>query len=157
MKSYLHIRKSTAAIAAGALITVAMNLLLGATSHAQGTTTTAPATVWDGIYTAAQAARGKAFYTQTCSPCHGDEPVGTANAPSLSGTDFMKDFVDSSVFDVWNLIVTTMPASNPGSVTPPQAADVFAYLSEFNKWPAGEKELPPDADALKKIKIVEKK
>src|SRR4051812_19296908 len=108
MNSYLPIRKSSAALTAVGIITVGINLFLGATPQAQGPT------VHDGIYTAAQAARGKAFYTQTCSPCHGDEPTGSPNAPSLSGDEFMRDFVDSSVFDVWDLIVKTMPANNPG-------------------------------------------
>ena len=47
-------------------------------------------TVWDGVYGAAQAERGKEAYAQKCSGCHGDFLDGdSANggwAVALSGT-----------------------------------------------------------------------
>jgi hypothetical protein len=48
-----------------------------------------------------------------------------------------------------------MPEDNPGSLTPSQAADVFAYILESNGFPAGPRELPADAEALEAILLEE--
>ncbi len=116
----------------------------------------AGASIWDGVYTEAQATKGKMVYTEQCSPCHGDGPEGTANAPGLSGNDFMADFNNQSVGELFNRIKETMPANSPGSLKPEEITVVIAYLASANKWPAGEKELPSDAGALGQIKIIKK-
>ena len=41
----------------------------------------------------------------------------------------------------------------PASLTPAEYAQVVAYLLKINDVPAGEHELPPDSEALKKIRI----
>jgi alcohol dehydrogenase (cytochrome c) len=46
-----------------------------------------------------------------------------------------------------------MPADAPDSLKPQEYADLVAYLFSVNKYPAGEKELPVDPDALDGIKI----
>ena len=120
-------------------------------SHAQGA-----ATVWDGIYTPAQAARGKTLYADQCAVCHGKDLEGTTLAPGLSGTEFMADFEGSNMGQLFSRILRTMPASAPGDLMPPQVADLLAFMAESNKWPAGEKDLATDQDALKLIKIVKK-
>ena len=43
----------------------------------------APKTVLDGIYTSAQAERGKAVYAMNCAGCHGDKAEGGAAGPAL--------------------------------------------------------------------------
>src|SRR2546423_1377917 len=48
--------------------------------------------MWDGVYTDAQAARGQAQYRQECASCHGDRLEGggeIAPAPELAGDIFM--------------------------------------------------------------------
>ena len=112
--------------------------------------------IWDGVYTEAQATKGKQVYTDQCSACHGDVPTGTANAPGLAGDDFMADFNGSNMGELFSRIEQTMPANDPGNLKPEQVADLIAFMAQGNKWPAGQKELPPDADALKLIKIVKK-
>src|SRR6266852_7064128 len=42
----------------------------------------------DGVYTDAQATRGRALYQERCSPCHGDARGGGL-APPLSGSVFI--------------------------------------------------------------------
>jgi len=44
-----------------------------------------------------------------------------------------------------------MPATAPGSLTRPKAADLLAYILSYNKFPAGKTELPSDEDSLKKL------
>jgi hypothetical protein len=43
-----------------------------------------------------------------------------------------------------------MPATAPGTLTRPQAADLLAYILSFNKFPAGKTDFPIDEDTLKK-------
>ncbi len=51
------------------------------------------------------------------------------------------------------MIQKLMPATAPGSLTRPQAADLLAYILSYNKFPAGKTELPSDEDSLKKLTV----
>jgi S-disulfanyl-L-cysteine oxidoreductase SoxD len=51
------------------------------------------------------------------------------------------------------MIQKLMPATAPGSLTRPQAADLLAYILSFNKFPAGKTDLPSDEDSLKKLTL----
>jgi S-disulfanyl-L-cysteine oxidoreductase SoxD len=113
----------------------------------------APASVNDGIYTAAQAERGKAVYAMNCAGCHGDKAEGGNAGPTLSGPDFTNGYKDGSAGALLNKISQDMPSSAPGSLEPQQYADVFAYLLNVNKYPAGQTEAPKDAAALKAVKM----
>jgi len=46
---------------------------------------------------------------------------------------------------------TSMPMSNPGSLSRQQVADVLAFVLSENKFPAGEAELPRQAEILNQI------
>ena len=41
----------------------------------------APTTIWDGVFTEAQAARGQARYAQACATCHADDLLGELERP----------------------------------------------------------------------------
>ena len=71
--------------AAVALLPFAAIVALHSTVHAQPPTKS----VWDGVYTEAQASRGKALYSQECASCHGSELTGGEMAPPLAGGEFM--------------------------------------------------------------------
>ena len=113
----------------------------------------APGSVNDGIYTAAQADRGKAVYAASCAGCHGDKAEGGAAGPALSGPDFTSGYKDGSAGALLNKISQDMPSSAPGSLEAQQYADVFAYVLSVNKYPAGQVEAPKDAAALKSVKM----
>ena len=110
-------------------------------------------TVWDGIYTQAQADQGKAAYTKSCASCHGAALDGTGQAPPLTGADFMGDWNGQTADDLFEKIQGTMPADAPGSLSREQNAGILAFLLESNKFPAGQKQLPTDAAALAKIRF----
>ena len=113
-----------------------------------------PASVLDGIYTAAQAARGEKVYTESCATCHGPKLEGSSTAgPTLSGPDFTNGWKDMSAGALLNKINQDMPSNAPGTLTPAQYADVLAYLLSANTYPAGEKELDKDPAALAQIKM----
>ena len=58
--------------AAVAILPFAMLVLLRATVHAQPPTRS----IWDGVYTEEQSARGKGLYSQECASCHCGELTG---------------------------------------------------------------------------------
>jgi mono/diheme cytochrome c family protein len=111
-------------------------------------------TTLDGVYTAAQSARGQKIYADSCASCHGDDLSGGGQAPALAGKDFNVDWTDLAVSDLYERTHGTMPADKPGTLTPAQTADVIAFLLQKGNFPAGQTELPADAAALKAIKFV---
>jgi mono/diheme cytochrome c family protein len=113
----------------------------------------APKNVWDGAYTAEQAVRGKQLYVDSCSNCHKEGLQGSDLAPALKGDDFLLQWADSSMKDVFDTISTKMPQDNPGSLMPQVNADILAFILQVNKFPAGHDELKPDATLLKGITI----
>jgi S-disulfanyl-L-cysteine oxidoreductase SoxD len=111
------------------------------------------ASVWDGVYTAAQADRGKAIYGQQCASCHGATLDGGGAAPPLAGPDFKSNWNGQTAADLFEKTQTTMPADQPGKLTRQQTADILAFLLASNGFPAGSMELPIDAAALATIHI----
>ena len=107
----------------------------------------------DGIYTAEQAHRGQTLYQSKCTSCHGDALDGTGPYPPLSGNDFLSKYEGQPALNLYDMIQKLMPATAPGSLSRPEAADLFAYILSFNKFPAGKTELPSDEDSLKKLTI----
>lgn len=114
-------------------------------------------TVWDGVYTEAQAERGLAAYKSACSECHGADLTGDGFAPALTGAEFSGNWNELSVGDLFERIRISMPPTGPATMEPAQKADVVAYVMKFNKYPAGTTELEPKTDVLKLIKIEMKK
>ncbi len=114
-------------------------------------------TTQDGVYTDEQAARGKAQYSQTCSGCHMDDLSGSGQALPLAGEAFTQVWEGQSVFDLFDLVHSTMPQDRPGTLTDQTAIDIITYLLKYNGYPAGKDELKDDPDTLKSIRIVSKK
>jgi mono/diheme cytochrome c family protein len=108
-------------------------------------------TAADGIYSADQAHRGEALYKKQCVSCHGEALDGAGPYPPLSGDDFLSKYAGQPAGNLYDMIQKLMPATAPGSLTRPEAADLFAYILSFNKFPAGKTDLPSDADSLKKL------
>jgi S-disulfanyl-L-cysteine oxidoreductase SoxD len=107
----------------------------------------------DGIYTAGQATRGEALYKKQCTSCHGEALDGAGPYPALSGDEFLSKYEGQPAVNLYDLIQKLMPATAPGSLTRPEAADLFAYILSFNKFPAGKTDLPSDDDSLKKLQL----
>jgi mono/diheme cytochrome c family protein len=102
-----------------------------------------------GVYTAAQAARGQAVYTERCASCHG-ATLGGAQGPALVGDEFVRMW-NGPLSDLVSKIQNTMPANDPGKLTRQQSADVVAYMLQAGKFPPGQAELGEDEAALKTI------
>ena len=111
------------------------------------------ATVWDKVYTAAQAARGKQTYMEECSACHSEDLGGSGYAPALKGDDFAFAWNDKTVGDFFDRIRRLMPPDNPGSLTPDRYRDIIAFVLQENKYPDGDRELSAESAPLHQIKI----
>ena len=110
-------------------------------------------TVWEGIYSAEQAARGEAQYTQRCAACHGATLGGTGEAPGLTGGEFVSHYDQLTVADLFDRVRTTMPQNDPGTLTRDQYADVVAFLLKSNGFPAGSAALDKRSEVLATIGI----
>lgn len=114
-------------------------------------------TVWDGVYSDAQAGRGKKAYITHCAECHNEGLQGGDLAPALKGDDFLLQWNDKSMAELFERTQKTMPQSNPGGLMPQETADILAYVLQVNRMPAGQADLPGDAAALKPIAITKGK
>jgi mono/diheme cytochrome c family protein len=101
-------------------------------------------TVWDGVYTETQAARGMMAYGQSCAGCHALTAEGKA---PLVGDPFWKSFAQKTVGDLLEFVSTYMPNGAPGSLTEPTYRDIVALMLKSNGFPAGAAELGPDTIA----------
>jgi mono/diheme cytochrome c family protein len=100
-------------------------------------------TVWDKIYTAEQAAKGKTDYETSCSGCHGITLEGGRGRP-LNGNAFITKWDFQSVNQLYNEIKTRMPRDQPGSLTADAYLGIVTYILQTNKFPAGDTPLAAD-------------
>jgi mono/diheme cytochrome c family protein len=111
--------------------------------------------VLDGVFTTAQADRGKQSVAR-CQGCHGPELAGTDRAPALKGNGFLANWEDGSVNRLFLKVRDTMPPTNVDSLSPETKLDIVAFLLRENGFPTGASELALNADALDGLQIVKK-
>ncbi|MEO8099025.1 MAG: cytochrome c [Acidobacteriota bacterium] len=109
-----------------------------ATSPATAQTSTPRRTVWEGVYTEAQAARGTTAFGASCARCHGLTAEGRS---PLVGDAFWKSFAQKTAGELLEYVSGNMPNGAPGSLSPPSYADIVALLLKSNGFPAGSTEL----------------
>lgn len=108
-------------------------------------TAEASRTIWDGVYTAAQAARGEAVVAQNCGACH--------SSNEWAGAIFISSWSGRPVSALQAQLRTTMPFDSPGRLSAAQYTDIVAYMLKLNDAPVGETELPSSDDALNTITV----
>lgn len=114
--------------------------------------------IWDGVYTEAQAARGEAVYKQECTVCHRDDLRGNIDGgPPLRGLEFFVRWRQISLKDMVTDISGLMPSDDPGSLSRQTYVDIMAFLFRYNGIPAGAVEMPVEDVALSQIIFTEKK
>jgi len=96
--------------------------------------------VTDGVYSAAQAARGSQIYSTQCAECHGATMEGTSGPP-LTGDFFLSNWSARSLSALVDRIQKTMPFSAPGTLSRQQTTDLVAAILQAGKLPAGPSEL----------------
>lgn len=131
MKTYLR----GAAEAAPYLLFLFALTVVGA---AQSTDPT-PRTVWHGVYTEGQAARGNSEYATHCASCHRDDLSGYNDI--LKGRRFMEKYRETSLHLLFDKTKTTMPRGAAGTLSDQAYVDIVSYLLKVNEFPAGSTEL----------------
>jgi mono/diheme cytochrome c family protein len=131
----------TAVIAASAAVNI--GLVVGVRAQAPQ----APKTVWNGVYTDAQAERARPTFDSTCSRCHTLTPAGAGQGGPLVGDKFWTAFTQKSVGDLLVFVTKNMPNGNGGSLSPSTYNDLVALILKSNGFPTGTSEVSPDAVA----------
>lgn len=130
---------------------LALSVLWGAESA------TPARTVLDGVYSAAQVARGRKAYDSLCARCHGEALGGGEDSPALVDQDFLNEWYGKSLGELVEYTREEMPSDGPGKVTRKQSTDITAYVLSANDFPSGPRELEPNLEVLNQILIVPKK
>jgi cytochrome c len=120
-------------------------------------------TVWDGVYTTAQAERGKTSYHLFCAGCHGEDLSGSAQgcatrcidgkASALKGDKILDR---KELHNLFRYIRDWMPQDDMGSLDDKTCIDIVAYILQQNAFPDGASELRTDAETLRQILLVKK-
>lgn len=79
-----------------------------AAAPAQPMAAAAGKTVWDGVYTADQAAKGREVYTGICAECH-----SSGEAPASVGKNFLRRWYDDSLNVPFAFMKRAMPDNAP--------------------------------------------
>jgi mono/diheme cytochrome c family protein len=106
----------------------------------------APRTVRDGVYSAAQAAEGEKLFESICMGCHEIAEFAAAGA-------YLDDVDGRPLWETFEYISAEMPEDDPGSLNPEDYAAVLAYVFSIYGLPSGETALPVDEESLEAITI----
>ena len=115
----------------------------------------------DGVYSEAQAKRGRELYADQCIECHGHDLEGKYESAPLSGDEFRNNWEGLDLDKLFVRIFITMSGDAPGMIStgPPkpltrdQTADLVAFLLYFNGMPAGKTDLSTRAEVLRTIRF----
>lgn len=115
--------------------------------------------IWDGVYTRAQARRGQGLARSACGMCHGTRMNGVPDdndmvaGPPLARAYFLREWEGQSMGVVFTYSKWTMPQANPGFLPDEDYAAIMAYMLSLTGAPEGREELPDSAVALGHIII----
>ena len=98
-------------------------------------------TVWDGVFTDAQADRATGTFSQSCERCHTLASQGTR---PLIGDKFWEGYTQKTVGDLLTFVKTNMPNGQGGSLPATTYNDLVALILKSNGFPSGKTELTPE-------------
>ncbi len=111
--------------------------------------------IWQGVYTDAQAARGRDVFNASCLRCHGSDLAGNT-APALKGDRFHTTFGNEPVDRLFLKVRDTMPPSFSTTLDDQAKLDVVTYILQTNGYPAGSGELKLASEDLATAQILKK-
>jgi S-disulfanyl-L-cysteine oxidoreductase SoxD len=98
------------------------------------------------MYTEEQATAGLEVFTKVCSECH--------EKKDMTSADFKTKWGGRPLGELYELVRTTMPDGNPGSLSRTDYANALAYVLKLNGLPAGAAAVMPDSAAMSGAKVV---
>lgn len=115
----------------------------------------------DGVYSEAQAKRGRELYAAQCIECHGHDLEGKYESAPLVGDEFRNNWEGLDLDKLFERIFTTMTGDAAGMIstgapkplTREQTADLVAFLLYFNGMPAAKTDLSTKAEVLQTIRF----
>jgi S-disulfanyl-L-cysteine oxidoreductase SoxD len=114
-------------------------------------------TVWQGVFTDAQAERGRGYFAEHCAACHGGDLRG-GESKALIEKRFWSDWQETTVDYLFTQISKNMPFTDDGSLagTLPRGVyvDIVAHILKSNGFPAGTQELT--AESARGVRILPK-
>lgn len=105
----------------------------------------APTSSLDGVFTEAQAERGREAFRTGCADCH--------STRDFRGETFWLSWEGSTVGRFYTSVTQTMPDDAPGSLPTQLYLDVTAYVLSLNGMPAGAAEITDDVERLNAVRI----
>jgi len=97
-------------------------------------------TIWSGVYTDTQAAKGESIYAEFCSKCHASNLQGGNfdGAPPLKGDKFLDNWREDNLKSLFTKILTTMPRQNASKVlSEDETIALMSYIFKGNEFPTG--------------------
>jgi len=98
-------------------------------------------TVWQGAFTAEQAARGQTLFETSCMRCHQGNNELVNPQSRLRGEQFLHRWREDNLESLFALVKQTMPRNDPGKLPDQTYVDIISFLLLTNGFPAGNKEL----------------
>jgi mono/diheme cytochrome c family protein len=114
---------------------------------------TAQPRIWQGVYTTAQAERGRATFLTTCQRCHNADLSGD-RGPALKGDRFTATWGGGNVTRLFEKIRDTMPPFATSTLDDGTKLEIVTFILQANGFPPGDRELA--VGDLESIQIVAK-
>jgi len=87
-----------------------------------------------------QAETGRALFQARCASCHATD-LGGGEGPQLAGSNFITGWGTRTARELVNIIRTTMPPGNPGSLDDAASINLAAFILAANGATPGDQEL----------------
>jgi cytochrome c5 len=111
--------------------------------------------IWNGVFTTAQAERGKDVFHARCAHCHSEDLTG-AEGPPLIGGSFGRNWGSRHVDRLFTKIKETMPPGEEFLVTDLEKVDIVTFILSMNGFPSGDTDLALDPAFMADLQIVGK-
>lgn len=103
-----------------------------------------PPAAAEGIFTNAQAGRGRSTFDQACADCHTNS--------EFRGGAFQRNWGRRTVYSFYRTVRSTMPDDNPGGLDEQVYLDVVSYILRMNGHAPGASELAADSP-MRQVRI----
>jgi cytochrome c len=119
---------------------------LAAICAAGAGTVSAQTTPLPTVASPAQAAAGAAVYAEKCTGCHSANLGEGGHGPALKGEFFWTTWGGQSARKLYGMVISTMPANDPGSLSSTDTLALVAFILRSNGYPPGDTALTEPAD-----------